>query len=693
MYRRANIAPVSAQQQCPVSIETSPAVDYKVSILQQSVTALKTMQRTDGYWWFALEANESIGSEFIFLMHYLDEVDESIMAGIAQRIRDMQRSDGSWTLYYDGPGHLSASIECYFALKLAGFTESDPMMAKARDFIRASGGIERATVFTKIHLAMFGLVPWSAAPAMPVEFMLLPSWFPVNIYSFSSWARATIVPLLVFMSEQKTKKLNKNITLDEIFLNRPDERDYAFHTGKSFFSWESWFIRIDKYLKWYEKLPWKPLRNYAKKKCLSWTWEHVSKTEDIYPAMAYAAFAAKAAGFENSDPRIRQPFEGLKMFQQYYATEELVPMPDEIRDDGQTRPSELRAMGIDPRVSDGGSRVTGHGLRIHQQCCISPLWDTPWTLTALLDAGTPADDPDLLRSGRWLLAKQITDVRGDWAVKNPNGVPGGWPFEFENDYFPDIDDSIQILSVLHRLALSEAETEGPCKLGLDWVLSMQNDDGGWGAFDKNQTQELVNRIPFSDHKACLDPSSPDIAGRVLELLAAYGFAQDHPAVAQALSYIWRHQESFGGWFARWGINYIYGTWCVLTGLSAIGWDMDDPRVLKAIGWLRSVQNADGGFGESAESYDRGTYVPLGVSTASQTAWGLMGLVAAGRADAGCARRAAEYLLNTRNRAGAWDEQHYTGTGFPGHFYIRYHGYRHFFPVIALARYQRAVGVL
>jgi squalene-hopene/tetraprenyl-beta-curcumene cyclase len=674
----------------PTATKTLPKLDLEVSILQQSVAHLKSLQRTDGYWWFALEANETIGSEFIFLMHYLGDVDEEILQGICRRICDVQREDGTWALYHDGPADLSTTIECYFALKLGGYSIEHPRMARARGFITSNGGIEKARVFTRIHLAMFGIVPWTSAAAMPAEFIFMPKWLPFSIYEFSSWARATIVPLLVFMSLRKTAELPAGLNLDEIFANPADERDFSFTTQRSSMSWENFFIICDKFLKIYEMLPLKLFRKRAINKCLSWTWEHVEKTEDIYPALAYCAFAFKAAGYDNNSPQISKPFEALKMFQQRYTTDDVAALPDEIRDDGLTKPSDLRKTG-DTEINV--LQPFNDNTRIHQQCCISPCWDTPWALTALLDSGLPADDPALIKSGEWLLKKQIKDITGDWAVKNPNAKPGGWAFEFENDFYPDVDDTIQIISVLHRIAIPERDKGVALKLGLDWVISMQNDDGGWGAFDRNQFQTLVDHIPFSDHGACLDPSSPDIVGRMLEFFADRGYRADDPMMRRALDYIWRTQESFGGWWARWGINYIYGTWCVLTGLKALGWDMSDERVVRAVKWLKSIQKDDGGFSECPSSYLKKRYIPISESVPSQTGWALMGLVAAGKATGASARFAAEYLFNNRNPAGSWDERHYTGTGFPGHFYIRYHGYRHFFPLMALGRYQRALGLI
>jgi squalene-hopene/tetraprenyl-beta-curcumene cyclase len=663
-------------------------------VLSQTIALMKSLQRMDGYWWFALEANETIGSEFIFLMHYLGDVDKDIQAGICRRIMDVQRQDGTWSLYHDGPPDLSTTLECYFALKINGVSIEDPRMARAREYILSAGGAEKCRVFTKIHLAMFGLVPWEACPAMPAEFIYLPSWSPVSIYSFSSWARATIVPLLVFMSVRKTARLPDGIGIDELFCNPPENRNYSFKSEKGLLSPEFFFIQIDRLLKIFERIGSKPLRQRAINKCLNWIWDHVSRTEDIYPAMAYGALAYRAVGYGMERKEVRKVVKGLKMFQQRYATSDVPALPDEIRDNGVARPSDLREAGIDPRVESPSHelRVARHEIAIHQQCCISPVWDTPWMITALLDAGVPADDPSLLRAGRWLIMKQITGCEGDWAMRARDARPGGWAFEFENDYFPDVDDTIQVLSCLCRLAIPWEEKSRAIGLGTDWLLAMQNDDGGWGAFDRNQTCELVNRIPFSDHGACLDPSSPDIAGRAVEHLASRGYSIGHPAMRRAMAYISRTQERQGSWLARWGVNHIYGTWCVLTGLSAAGAAPDDPRVARAAEWLISVQRADGGFSEAPNTHMKGApFEMYGESIPSQTAWALMGLVAAGRASGREARRAAEWLLSRRNADGGWDERHYTGVGFHGHFYIRYHGYRHYFPLLALARYLNAVG--
>ena len=651
--------------------------------LAPSVDLLLSHQRPDGYWWYTLEANETIGAEFIFLMHYLNEVDEDEQRCIANRIFDVQRDNGTWAIYHGGPPDLSTTIECYYALKIAGTSADAEHMIKARQYILEHGGIEKSRVFTKIHLAMFGIVPWSACPEMPAWFIFMPKWFPFNIYEFSSWARSTIVPLTVFMTLKRDVAPPNGITLNELFKNPPEHRDYSFRHDKGIFSWENFFIYLDRGLKILNKLHLKKLNNYAINKCLRWTWEHVQRTEDIYPALAYCALAFKAFGYQNDSPQIQKSLSALRMFQQRYTTDILPALPEYVHDDGKNSPSKSHRRNIERskfRKDD----------RIHQQSCISPVWDTPWAVLALLESGLFSGHPALQKAGSWLLSKQIINMRGDWAVKNRSASPGGWAFEFENEHFPDVDDTIEVLTVINKLLLPEETRKNAIVKGNSWLLSMQNDDGGWGAFDKNQNQILVNRIPFADHKACLDPSTPDITGRMLEYLATQGYSKDDSAIKRAIAFIWSKQESFGGWYGRWGVNYIYGTWNVLMGMAAIGAEMSDSRLTKAADWLESIQRDDGGWSESPLTYDMKKFSSYGVSIPSQSAWALMGLVAAGRSDSKSAKRGAHFLLNSRNADGGWDEEHYTGTGFEGHFYIRYHGYRYFFPLLALARYFNAI---
>ena len=758
-----------------------------------------SLQSDDGYWWYTLEATEYICAEYIFLMHFMGEVDGDVEAGLARRIISCQRPDGTWSLYYGGPPDLSTTIECYWALKLhlscipspskdkrlSPFDElrvSDIKRAlnSSLEFILSKGGITHARIFTKIHMALFGLVPWDACPAMPPELMLMPTWSPVTVYEFSSWARACIIPLLIIMKKKPVRplachcesrhasvrnnpvdKLDRHTSLamtepfnlDELFAEPASKRSWEYKSDTAFLSWERFFINLDKVLKVTTKLPISPFDAPAIKKCEEWIREHIERTEDIFPALVYGAMALSSLGHTNSHPTIRKALNALKSFQQSYEGDEL-PATCVIASGAKQSPAR----------DAGDCRVAQRAPRndmpfIHQQCCISPVWDTPWQLTALLEAGVPSNDPRLLKAGRWLISKQITKVYGDWKFKNPDVKPGGWSFEFENDYFPDVDDTIQVLHVLNRLALPEAEKVPAIKLGLEWVLSMQNDDGGWGAFDKNQNLKIVNRIPFSDHGACLDPSSPDIAGRMIALLAELGVIarseideaiprcklselDRHASLAmtRALDFLSRTQENFGAWSGRWGVNYIYGTWCVLTGLAGIkplilnlpalsgvegSKDEWQNKINRAIDWLISIQHEDGGFSEHPESYRFGKYLPYPrehtahpepvegpAGIPSQTAWALMGLIAGrdviARSDSDEAiprnklcsgdchapsvlamTRAAKFLTDNLRADGTWDEKEFTGTGFPNHFYIRYHGYRHFFPLLALGRYSNS----
>ncbi|MBI2345944.1 MAG: squalene--hopene cyclase [Deltaproteobacteria bacterium] len=626
---------------------------------------LLSHQTPDGYWWYTLEANESIGAEAIYLRHCLGLPNREIDAPLARRILARQLPDGSWSLSYKGYGDLSATIECYLACRMVGHPPDLPALQAARRFIARHGGLQAARVFTKIHLAMLGCGRWDDVPNMPAELILLPHWAPFSMANFSSWARACIVPLLIVMARRPIWPVDIHLAEE---LGPADHKNTGVDSARDL--WADIFSLLDRAMKLARPLTaLSPTKSLAIAKAERWIREHIAGTEDIFPALAYGALALRALGHPSTDTTIAKAMSALKRFQHGYEGP-LPPLPFH-----------------DTNWQYATSRHTTQPL-IHQQCCISPVWDTPWAMTALRSAGVPPNDPSLLRAGEWLLAQQITTTYGDWRHKNPQGVPGGWAFEFENDYFPDVDDTIQVLLALHPLPLPVEAKEQATTRAIQWCLSMQNDDGGWAAFDKNNTLSLVNKIPFADHGACLDPATPDITGRMLECLAAYGWAMDAPAVQRALQFLVRHQEPDGSWFGRWGVNYIYGTWAVLRGLCAIGIPATDPMVVRAVQWLESVQRVDGGFGESVESYPRGRYVPQGESVPSQTAWALMALIAAGRAAGEAAARAADWLIKRQQQDGAWDEPHHTGTGFPGHFYIRYHGYRHYFPLMALAEFRR-----
>lgn len=666
------------------AIGSASGVDLLEDAVARAANRLLGQQSADGYWWYTLEANESINAEYILLLHYLGLDDPGTESRLAQSLLDRQATDGSWSLYFGGPGDLSTTVEAYFALKLTGVPPSDRNLTRARQFILQMGGIEQSRVFTRIHLALFGIIPWTACPAMPVGFIKMPSWSPVTIYDFSSWARATIVPMLILLDQKKERRLARNYLLELFTSANPEQNDWALPRPHNLFSYKNFYIQIDKLLSLMEQFNIRPARKSSLQACERWIREHLEKTEDIYPALAYGVMSLFALGYPLDDPTIAKALHALKRFQVGVVPIKgagLPALPEQA-------PSEQSPLERSPseRTLLGNVR-SGTSGSLYQQCCISPVWDTPWAGVAALEAGIDPDAPRLLKSGRWLIDRQILHTYGDWSFKSKPVYPGGWSFEFENDYFPDVDDTIQVLMFLNRLPLNTERFRMSLQRGMDWLLAMQCQNGGWAAFDVDNDSEWVNQIPFSDHGACLDPPTPDITGRAVELFAQLGYSARLPYIQKAIRFLEGHQENWGPWWGRWGVNYIYGTWCVLQGLAAIGYDMSTPRVVQAANWLKNIQNRDGGFGESCESYRHHTYIPLKESVPSQTAWALMALIAAGEGRGEAARKAARLLVRKQGKHGEWDEPHHTGTGFPGHFYIRYHGYRYYFPLLALAKYR------
>lgn len=664
-----------------------PQDAISISQINQSIDAavanLFSHQHPESYWWYTLEANDSINAEYIMLLHYLGLQNVNLERAMARWILKNQNPDGSWSLYHDGPGDLSSTLECYFALKLVGHDIHSEPLKNAREFILKNGGITEIRIFTRIHLALFGIVSWDHCPKMPITFMALPNWSPVNIYEFSSWARACIVPLLVIMEQKKSVVCP--IRLDELYLYGDPTKAKWTYSGHDFLSIEQLFIHMDKLLRIADKLNFKPQRKLALKKCEKYLREHIQETADVYPAMFYGTLALYGLGYPLEDPQIQQALKGLASFHIAMSNSENtvveLPFASSSTTDSVQTPSPAT-----PQTTLSNINNT----MIYQQCCISPVWDTAWAGVALIDAGIDPSQEKILKTCRWLLKKQITDHLGDWAIKNPRAKPGGWSFEFLNKYYPDIDDSIEVLTFLYHSGLPFKELKKSFQLGVDWLLSMQSANGGFAAFDKDNNMEILNKIPFSDHGACLDPPTVDITGRMIEfLLGCCDYEPNSMVVQRAADFIARRQERNGSFWGRWGVNYIYGTWCVLGGLCVLLRDQDQAMIHRALRWLKSIQNADGGFGESCESYKFGEYVPLGQSIPSQTAWALMGLVVAGETKSPEAKKAVEFLINSQMPGGGWAEKHFTGTGFPGHFYIRYHGYRHYFPLMALARYRMA----
>ncbi len=616
--------------------------------IRMSCDFLLETQHTEGYWWAELESNVTITSEYLMLFHLLGCVDRDREMRMVRHLLHHQRDDGGWGLYHGDAGDLSTTIEAYFALKLAGHRPASEPLRKARDFILQRGGIESSRVFTKVWLALFAQYDWDEVPQMPVELVLLPSHFYFSIYEFSSWARSTVVPLSIIMAFRPRLELPADRGVSELFTGKEGSDALRAYESPPLLHR---FIRFaDKAAKWLDRHhPMPSLRRKAIAAAEQWVLEHQEKSGDwggIQPCMINSILALHYLGYPTDHPVIAKGLEALKNF----------CFEDEVE-----------------------------GLRL--QSCVSPVWDTALNCIALRDAGVPADHPALKKSEEWLVRNQI-GTGGDWQCKNCC-PPGGWAFEFDNAQYPDVDDSAVVLMALHKISPQYVGDLDCCrKSGIEWCLSMQSEGGGWAAFDKDNNLTILNDIPFADHEAMVDYPTVDITGRMLELLGFYGYDLSHPRAKEGLKFIKQNQEPDGAWWGRWGVNYVYGTWSVLRGLSVIGEDLSSPYVQAAVRWLKDHQNPDGGWGETCESYRDPALRGQGPSTASQTAWAIMGLLAAGEEDSPEVFRGIGYLLRNQQPDGSWEEAYFTGTGFPKHFYIRYHNYRNCFPLMALGQYMR-----
>ena len=650
-------------------------VDGVADAIDLAAEYLLSIQYPDGFWWGELESNPTMEAEYLMLMRFLgieDQGDSGVEAKLRNHLLHAQRDDGAWGLFYGSPGDLSTSIECYFALKLAGTPPDDPRMDAARRFILSKGGPTEARVFTKIWLSLFGQYDWRGVPAIPAELMLLPTWFPVNLYEFSSWARATIVPLLIIFDLKPTRDTPADRGIEELYPLPRDEIDYSLKRPERLLGWESLFYAGDAILKQLERLPW-PTRGQAVRKAEKWIVAHQEADGSwggIQPPWVYSLMALKELGYELDHPVMRRGVEGFKTFW--------------VEEDD----------------------------RLRVQACVSPGWDTCLALIGLLDAGVDPNLPALVKAGEWLVREQSL-TGGDWQVKAPEAPPGGWAFEFHNNQYPDLDDTSEIVMALDRLTLpdDDARRESISR-AVGWLLGMQSSNGGWAAFDKNNTRALLAKIPFADFGEVIDPPSVDVTAHIVEMLGQLGCGADQPQVARALDYIFAEQEADGSWFGRWGVNYIYGTGAALPALAAVGADMSIEPARRAVGWLLERQNDDGGWGESCISYVDASHKGLGPSTASQTSWALLALLAAGEVGNPATRRGIDYLIGTQGGDGSWDEPYFTGTGFPGYgigrkqdshladprspqghelpagFMINYHMYRNYWPLMALGRYKR-----
>ena len=619
-------------------------IDEAGSAVQASRRYLLAIQREDGHWCGELEGDTILGSEYILAMHFLGRTHERRVAKAAEYIRRKQLPTGGWAIYPGGPPEISASVKAYLVLKLLGDRPDQPHMVRARDAILKLGGVEACNSFTRLYLAIFGLYPWSNCPAVPPEIILLPRWFYINIYEMSSWSRAIVIPLSIIWACKPRCPMPPRASIHELFVRSPRPRETGF--------WSTVFNGFDRGLKLVEMLPIKPSRELALKRAEEWILARLEGSDGlgaIFPPIVNTIIALRCLGYSEDHPTIKRQVDELEKL--------------EIEDE--------------------------ETLRI--QPCFSPVWDTAMVINALVESGTPRDDPALLAAATWMLDKRGNDY-GDWRVKNPQRAAPGWFFEYANPFYPDNDTTAKVLTALSKLRYpdhgDEARRIAAVREGHMWHLSMQNSDGGWAAFDKNCDKELLTHVPFADHNAMIDPSNEDITGRILETINCLGYDREYPPARRAVKYLLRRQAADGSWFGRWGCNYLYGTWLALWGLREIGEDTSSGWARRGADWIRRCQNEDGGWGELPLSYHDATHKGRGPSTASQTAWALMGLMAADEVDTERVRRGVEFLIREQNEDGSWNEEYWTGTGFPCVFYLRYHLYGVYFPLLALAIYRR-----
>ena len=615
------------------------------TLIKSSADGLAERQDDDGHWLFELEADATIPAEYIMFMHYMDEIDTELQEKICVYLRRIQNPDGGWPLFYKGDMDISATIKGYYALKLAGEDIDAPHMANARKLILAAGGAERSNVFTRYALCLFGQAPWKACPVMPVEVMMMPDWFPVTIYKMSYWSRTVVTPLLVLAALKPVARNPKNVSVRELFKQDPETiTDYHQNaTGK----WlGSFFIGLDKVLRKVEPRFPKKFRKKSIQAAVDFFTPRMNGEDGlgaIFPAMANAVMALDALGYDKNHPFMVQGKDALKKL------------------------------------------LTNDKDEIYCQPCLSPVWDTSLAAHAMLEAGDEESVAAADKGCEWLIDRQILDVKGDWIKKAPDLRPGGWAFQYWNDYYPDVDDTAVVGMAMHRTG--DPKYKESIARAEEWILGMQSTNGGWGAFDIDNNKDYLNYVPFADHGALLDPPTEDVTARCLSFLAQLGHDTSHPVVAKGLKYLKDTQEDDGSWFGRWGTNYIYGTWSVLCALNMLGESHDAPYIRKAVDWLYSRQNADGGWGEDGATYFEERKAECKESTPSQTSWAVLALMAVGEVDNPAVKRGIDFIMAAKNEAGKWEEPWFTAVGFPRIFYLRYHGYSSFFPIWALARFK------
>ncbi|MEH2076600.1 MAG: squalene--hopene cyclase [Nostoc sp.] len=629
----------------------------KVNQIAEAIAAsqeyLLSIQNPAGYWWAELESNVTITAEAV-LLHKIWRTDQTRpLHKVEAYLRQEQRQHGGWELYYGDGGELSTSVEAYMALRLLGVPANDPALIRAKAFILQRGGVSKTRIFTKLHLALIGCYNWRGIPSLPPWVMLLPQGFPVNIYEMSSWARSSTVPLLIVCDRKPVFITNPTINLDELYAEGVDRVRWELPESGD---WTDLFLTLDRGFKLAESLNLVPFREEGIKAAEKWILERQEATGDwggIIPAMLNSMLALRCLDYDRSDPIVERGLQAIDNF----------------------------------------AIETENSYRV--QPCISPVWDTAWAMRALVESGFAPDHPAVVKAGEWLLQKQILDY-GDWAVKNRQGKPGAWAFEFENRFYPDVDDSAVVVMALHLAKLpNEKIKQAAIARAVNWIASMQCKPGGWAAFDLDNDRDWLNSIPYGDLKAMIDPNTADVTARVVEMLGACDLSIDSDNLERSLTYLLGEQETEGCWFGRWGVNYIYGTSGVLSALALIDPQRHKLSIERGAAWLVGCQNPDGGWGETCRSYNDPSLKGKGNNTASQTAWALIGLLAAGEATGKLALDAIEqgiaYLVVTQKPDGTWFEADFTGTGFPCHFYLKYHLYQQYFPLIALGRYQAAIG--
>jgi squalene-hopene/tetraprenyl-beta-curcumene cyclase len=634
-----------------------PDVSESYSVADEELTRAITraqenvlrQQKPDGHWCGELIVDSTLCSDYVVFMHWCGEVNAQLQRRCVRHILKRQLPDGGWNIYHGGPSEINASVKAYFALKLAGCSVDAPFMREARASIMRRGGIPQMNTFSKLYLALLGQFPWKYLPAIPVEMVLLPSWAPFHIYKMSSWSRAMLMPLAIINHFKPTRLLPGEKQLHELYPIGTEQSDLRLPRSEKFWTWRNFFLRLDDVFKFLRPLRILPLRRRALEAAERWMLERIAEGSDglaaVYPAMLNCLISLRVLGYTKTNPlyaKAEKDFAGL-----------FIDDPEDFR--------------IQP--------------------CLSPVWDTAISIISLAESGVSPEHPALQKAADWLIGKEVR-VRGDWAVNNPYPQASGWAFEYNNIYYPDTDDTGMVLMALRLVQPKDRQSLNELfRRALGWQLSFQCRDGGWAAFDKNVTTPWLEDMPFADHNAILDPTCSDLTARTLELLGYIGFDRRAKCVRDAIQYLIDTQDEDGSWYGRWGVNYIYGTWQVLRGLRAIGEDMTQDWILRGRDWLESCQNNDGGWGETCGTYENPLSKGIGESTASQTAWAIMGMCACGDLDRPSIQRGLRYLLRSQNPDGSWDEEQITGTGFPGVFYLKYETYRQNFPLLALATYM------